>query len=46
MTFQEFLENQTQEGKNIFQTLDAIIRKHDAAITVEVGSIMSVKEAL
>ena len=46
MTIQEFLDKQTDEGKEIFETLDTLIRKYDTTVTVEVGSIMSVKEAL
>ena len=43
---QEFLNNQTKETKLAFETLDALIRIYDKTVTVEVGSIMSVKEAL
>ena len=46
MSIQEFLKNQSEEAKNVFETLDALIRKYDKKVTVEVGSIMSVKEAL
>jgi len=46
MTTQEFFNKQTEEGKLLFKTLDALIRKHDKTITVEVGSIMNVKKAL
>jgi hypothetical protein len=46
MTTQEFFNKQTDEGKLLFETLDTLIRKHDKTVTTEVGSIMSVKEAL
>ena len=34
------------ENKMLFHTLDALIRKYDSSVSVEVGRIMSVKEAL
>lgn len=46
MTIQEFLNNQSDEAKTLFQTLDGLIQQHDRSVTVEVGTIMSVKEAL
>ena len=46
MNSSEFIDNQSEEVKKVFKTLDALIRKHDETITVEVGSIMSVKKAL
>jgi hypothetical protein len=46
MTTQDFFNTQTDEGKILFQTLDELIRKYDTSVTVEVGVIMSVKEAL
>ena len=46
MKISEFINNQTEEAKNVFKTLDILIRKHDKNITVEVGSIMSIKKAL
>lgn len=46
MTIQDFFNAQTDEGRILFQTLDALIRKYDKTVTVEIGSIMSVKEAL
>lgn len=46
MTIQDFFDKQIDEGQLLFRTFDALIRKHDKMVTVEVGSIMSVKEAL
>ena len=46
MTIQEFLDKQTDEGRILFQTVDRLIQNYDTSVTVEVGSIMSVKEAL
>ena len=46
MTIQDFFDNQTDTGKELFGTLDALIRKHDKTVIVEIGSMMSVKEAL
>lgn len=46
MSIQDFINSQSEEAKEVFETLDALIRKHDKSVSVEVGSIMSVKEAL
>jgi len=46
MGISEFLGNQTDETKNVFKTLDALIRKSDRDITTEVGSIIRIKEAI
>ncbi len=46
MKITEFLNKQNDEAKIVFKTMDEFIRKHDEKVTVEVGSIMSVKEAL
>ncbi|WAC02752.1 hypothetical protein N7U66_03515 [Lacinutrix neustonica] len=45
MTIQEFLDKQTRECRILFQTLNKLILDYDKLVTVEVGSIMSVKEA-
>lgn len=46
MTIQKFLDKQSEEGKMLFQTLNSLILNFDTSVTVEVSSIMSVKEAL
>lgn len=46
MKIQEFLEKQTEEARDVFKTLDVLIRKYDKTVSVEIGSIMSVNEAL
>ena len=46
MTTQKFLNNQSEEAKNIFEILDTLIRKYDKTVTVEIGSIMGIKKAL
>ena len=46
MNISDFINSQSEEAKEVFKTLDTLIRKYDKNITVEVGSIMSVKEAL
>ena len=46
MNVSEFLSVQTNEAKDIFETVDMLIRKYDKTVIAEVGSIMSVEEAL
>jgi len=46
MNISDFINSQSEEAKEVFKTLDILIRKHDKTVTVEVSSIMSVKEAL
>ena len=46
MTIKDFFDKQIEEVESTFRTLDTVIRKHDKKVTVEVGSIMGVKEAL
>lgn len=46
MTIQIFFDKQSDQGKVLFQSLDRLIQNYDPSVTVEVGAIMSVKEAL
>lgn len=46
MKLSDFLNNQTEETKKVFETLDSLIRMYDNTVTAEVGSIMSIKEAV
>ena len=46
MKTNDFINKKDSATQVIFKTLNEIIRKHDSSVTVEVGSIMSVKEAL
>lgn len=46
MKVEDFLKQQTEEARQVFETLDGLIQAHDARVSVEVGSIMRVKEAL
>lgn len=46
MKISGFINDRSEGAKEVFVTIDALIRKYDKTITVEVGPIMGVKEAL
>ncbi len=46
MEVSDFLNIQNEEAKKVFMTLDLQIRQIDKTVTVEIGSIMNVKQAL